>query len=127
MEDQYAREEYRHIDEARRDANTKKPEEMIDFLVASLGKDLVRYGIGLASYETLKDLRTDLHHTRLRYLYQAVRVIVGCDGTKIALVWFVGRNDYLDERAPLLVLREAESEMEMQEVVFAAENFVING
>ena len=61
---------------------------------------------------------------RLRYAFQAARLLVDAYGDRQAKAWFLGTNTRLDDEAPAYVLRGAETPEELRFLVPAARAFV---
>lgn len=64
---------------------------------------------------------------RLRIAYRAARLITERDSAAVAQAWFQGLNPSLDDRAPALLLREAELTDIGPQVLAAARQFAAVG
>ena len=94
------------------DSITASVAEIVSYLKEHLGQQLVSY---LAGLENPKMLARWLEGTepraaarmRLRYAYQAVRMLIETYDEQTAEAWLFGSNTKLDDNAPAWVLRHA--------------------
>lgn len=65
--------------------------------------------------------------SRLRYAHLAASLLARSDSAEVVRVWFLSVNPELDDRSPLVVLREGEAETAGRRVLDAARIFVLHG
>jgi hypothetical protein len=100
------------------------------YLQAHLGQKITAYLAGIDSAKTVGlwisgsvDPR-DLPKTRLRYGYQAARLLIEAYDDETAKAWFFGSNTLLDDEAPAYVLRHGTTPDDLRLVIPAARNLV---
>jgi hypothetical protein len=60
---------------------------------------------------------------RLRYAYQAARILADAYGEETTRSWFFGSNHLLDDQAPAYVLRHAHTPDDVRLIIPAARSF----
>jgi hypothetical protein len=113
-----------------REATTLSVPTIAGYLHSHLGQKITAY---LAGIDTTKTVRMwisgavmprDLPKARLRYAYQAARMIVEAYDDETAKAWFFGSNTLLDDEAPSYVLRHGTTPDDLRLVIPAACNLV---
>jgi hypothetical protein len=100
------------------------------YLQAHLGQKVTAYLAGIDNAKTVGLWISggagprDLPKTRLRYAYQAARLIIEAYGDETAKAWFFGSNTLLDDEAPAYVLRYGTTPDDLRLVIPAARNLV---
>lgn len=64
---------------------------------------------------------------RLRLAYRVVRLVKSRDASSVVAAWLQGLNPELDDRVPIVLLREGNPDTEGKEVLAAARAFVAGG
>jgi len=115
---------------ADRQAVTTSIRDVAAYLQDHLGQKMTAYLSGLDHPKTVghwvsgKSEPRDLASTRLRYAYQATRLLTESYGDETARAWFFGSNTYLDDEAPAYLLRHATSLDGLRQIIPAARAFV---
>jgi hypothetical protein len=115
---------------AQRQSVTASIREVAAYLQEHLGQKMTAYLSGLDHAKTVglwvagKSEPRDLASTRLRYAYQATRLLSESYGDETARAWFFGSNTYLDDEAPAYLLRHATSLEDLRQIIPAARAFV---
>jgi hypothetical protein len=96
------------------------------YLQAHLGQKITAYLAGIDNAKTVGlwisggAAPRDLPKTRLRYAYQASRLIIEVYDDETAKAWFFGSNRLLDDEAPAYVLRYGTTPDDLRLVIPAA-------
>ena len=115
-----------------REAATLGIPTIAGYLHSHLGQKITAYLAGINTTKTVgmwisgAVMPRDLPKTRLRYAYQAARIVVEAYDDEIAKAWFFGSNTLLDDEAPAYVLRHGTTPDNLRLVVPAARNLVEN-
>jgi hypothetical protein len=113
-----------------REATTLGIPTIAGYLQAHLGQKITAYLAGLDNAKTVgmwisgTVMPRDLPKTRLRYAYQAARLLVEAYDDETAKAWFFGSNMLLDDEAPSYVLRHGTTPDDLRLVIPAARNLV---
>jgi hypothetical protein len=113
-----------------REATTLGISKIAGYLQAHLGQKITAYLAGLDNAKTVglwisgNASPRDLPKTRLRYAYQAARLLVETYDDETAKAWFFGSNTLLDDEAPSYVLRHGTTPDDLRLVIPAARNLV---
>jgi hypothetical protein len=113
-----------------REATTLAIPTIAGYLQAHLGQKITAYLAGLDNAKTVgmwisgAVMPRDLPKTRLRYAYQAARLLVEAYDDETAKAWFFGSNTLLDDEAPSYVLRHGTTPDDLRLVIPAARNLV---
>ncbi|HEY0552822.1 MAG TPA: XRE family transcriptional regulator [Thermoanaerobaculia bacterium] len=113
-----------------REATTLGISQIAGYLQAHLGQKITAYLAGLDNAKTVglwisgNAAPRDLPKTRLRYAYQAARLLVESYDDETAKAWFFGSNSLLDDEAPSYVLRHGSTPDDLRLVIPAARNLV---
>jgi hypothetical protein len=113
-----------------REATTLDISRIAGYLQAHLGQKVTAYLSGIDNAKTVGlwisggAAPRDLPKTRLRYAYQATRLIVEAYSDEIAKAWFFGSNTLLDDEAPAYVLRYGTTPDDLRLIIPAARNLV---
>jgi hypothetical protein len=113
-----------------REATTLGIPTIAGYLQAHLGQKITAYLAGLDNAKTVglwisgTVMPRDLPKTRLRYAYQAARLLVEAYDDETAKAWFFGSNTLLDDEAPSYVLRHGTTPDDLRLVIPAARNLV---
>lgn len=97
--------------------------EIVSYLQENLGQKITAYISGLNEpKEVGKWIRhvvkpRFLAEMRLRYAYQATRMIVEAYGKDTAKSWFFGTNTRLNDEAPAYILRHANSIEDLRDII----------
>ncbi len=100
------------------------------YLQAHLGQKITAYLAGLDNAKTVgmwisgAVVPRDLPKARLRYAYQAARLLVEAYDDETAKAWFFGSNTLLDDEAPSYVLRHGTTPDDLRLVIPAARNLM---
>jgi hypothetical protein len=103
--------------------------DIAEYLQKRLGQKMTAYIGGLkdpkevGSWIAEETTPRDKTATRLRYAYQAARMLIDAYGAATAKAWFFGMNPKLGDEAPAYVLRYADTPEDMRSVVPAARAF----
>jgi hypothetical protein len=113
-----------------REATTLDISRIAGYLQNHLGQKITAYLAGNDNAKTVglwisgKVEPRDLPKTRLRYAYQAARLLVEAYDDETAKAWFFGSNTLLDDEAPAYVLRHGTTPDDLRLVIPAARNLV---
>ncbi len=113
-----------------REATTLGIPKIAGYLQAHLGQKITAYLAGLDNAKTVglwisgAVMPRDLPKNRLRYAYQATRLLVDAYDDETAKAWFFGSNTLLDDEAPSYVLRHGTTPDDLRLVIPAARNLV---
>jgi len=113
-----------------REAITLDIARIAGYLQDHLGQKITAYLAGNDHAKTVglwisgKVEPRDLPKTRLRYAYQAARLLVEAYDDETAKAWFFGSNALLDDDAPAFVLRHGTTPDDLRLVIPAARNLV---
>jgi hypothetical protein len=113
-----------------REATTLGIPKIAGYLQGQLGQKITAYLSGLDNAKTVglwisgNVEPRDLPKTRLRYAYQAARLLIEAYDAETAKAWFFGSNTLLDDEAPAYVLRHARTPDDLRLVIPAARNLV---
>jgi hypothetical protein len=113
-----------------REATTQDISRIAGYLQEHLGQKITAYLSGIDHAKTVGQWISgnveprDLPKTRLRYAYQAARVLVEAYDDETARAWFFGSNTLLDDEAPAYVLRHGTTPDDLRLVVPAVRRFV---
>jgi len=113
-----------------REATTLDISRIAGYLQNHLGQKITSYLAGSDNAKTVglwlsgKVEPRDLPKTRLRYAYQAARLLVEVYDDETAKAWFFGSNTLLDDEAPAYVLRHGMTPDDLRLVIPAARNLV---
>ncbi len=113
-----------------REATTLGISRIAGYLQDHLGQKITAYLAGNDNAKTVglwisgKVEPRDLPKTRLRYAYQAARLLVEAYDDEIAKAWFFGSNTLLDDEAPAYVLRHGTTPDDLRLVIPAARNLI---
>jgi hypothetical protein len=116
-----------------REALTLQPDALASWLQAHLGQNIAALAAGLADPKAIGQYAAGATRPRsavlwrMRHTYQAARLLADAYGDVTAKSWLLGTNSLLDDRAPALVLREANEPAGIAAVVPAARTFVAGG
>jgi hypothetical protein len=100
------------------------------YLQKTLGQQTVVYLSGLNDPKMVRQWikgkrpKADMTTYRLRYAYQATRMLEAAFGVETTKAWLFGTNDRFNDDAPAFVLRYARSPEDLRPVVPAARAFV---
>lgn len=103
--------------------------EVADWLHTQLGQQLTAYLAGLRDARAVGRWRKGRVHPRaaaelrLRAAYQVVRLVAAAYDVRTARAWLLGSNSRLDDEAPALVIRQAETSGDLRMVTEAARVF----
>jgi len=112
-----------------REAVTSGVDRVASYLQQVLGQKIVAYLAGLKDPKMVgawgrgEVAPRDMAAMRLRYAYQAARMVVNSYGDEAARAWFFGSNHMLDDEAPAYVLRHAQNPGDVRLIVPAARAF----
>lgn len=115
-----------------REATTLGISRIAGYLQDHLGQKITAYLAGNDNSKTVglwisgKVEPRDLPKTRLRYAYQAARLLVEAYDDEIAKAWFFGSNTLLDDEAPAYVLRHGTTPDDLRLVIPAVRNLLRN-
>jgi hypothetical protein len=112
-----------------REATTQSAGEIVRYLQKTLGPQIVAYLSGLKDTKMVglwaKGAKPrDVAGMRLRYAYQAARLLDNAYERETARAWFFGTNTRLNDEAPAYVLRYAKTPEDVRFIVPAARAFV---
>jgi hypothetical protein len=113
-----------------REATTLDISRIAGYLQAHLGQKVTAYLAGIDNAKTVGlwisggAAPRDIPKTRLRYAYQAARLIIAAYGDETAKAWFFGSNTLLDDEAPAYVLRYGTTPDDLRLVIPAARSLV---
>jgi hypothetical protein len=113
-----------------REATTLDISKIAGYLQSHLGQKITAYLAGLDNAKTVglwisgSVAPRDLPKTRLRYAYQAARLLTEAYDDEITKAWFFGSNTLLDDEAPAYVLRHGTTPDDLRLVIPAARNLV---
>ncbi len=108
-------------------------ERVAEYLQAQLGQRLTAYVSGVndakmvGRWAARKAQPRDLAQMRLRDAFQATRLLIEAYDAKTAKAWWMGCNTRLDDQAPAMVTRYADSPEQLRFVVPAARAFAGGG
>lgn len=100
------------------------------YLQEHLGQKVTAYLSGLDNAKTVglwineESEPRDPAKTRLRYAYQAARLLVQAYADETAKAWFFGCNSLLDDEAPAYVLRHGTTPDDFRLIVPAARSIL---
>jgi hypothetical protein len=112
------------------EATTLDISKIAAYLQTHLGQKITAYLAGLDNAKTVglwisgNVAPRDLPKTRLRYAYQAARLLTEAYDDETAKAWFFGSNTLLDDEAPAYVLRHGTTPDDLRLVIPTARNFV---
>ena len=119
----------REIEKIQFDATKKPIYEIADFLQENLGQKITAYISGLkhpkevgnwiSKHANPQDTKT----MRLRYAYQAARMLIDIYDANTAKAWFFGSNTRLDDEAPAFLIRNANDPESLRFIIPAARAF----
>ncbi|HEX4495007.1 MAG TPA: XRE family transcriptional regulator [Thermoanaerobaculia bacterium] len=113
-----------------REATTLGISRIAGYLQDHLGQKITAYLSGVGHAKTVglwisgSAEPRDLPKVRLRYAYQAARLLVESYDDETAKAWFFGSNTLLDDEAPAYVLRHGTTPDDLRLVIPAARNLV---
>ncbi len=116
--------------EVEREAITSGTDRIATYLQEMLGQKIVAYLAGLTDPKMVgawargESKPRSAAMFRLRYAYQAARLLTHAYGNETAQAWFFGSNHLLDDEAPAYVLRYAKTPDDLRLIVPAARAFV---
>jgi hypothetical protein len=119
-----------HRSQVEREAVTARIRDVAAYLQEHLGQRITAYLSGLDHAKTVglwiagRSEPRDLASTRLRYAYQAARLLAESYDDETARAWFFGSNTRLDDEAPAYLLRHATSLDDLRQIIPAARAFV---
>ena len=113
------------------EATTKDISKVAEYLQGHLGQKITAYLSGMDNAKTVglwitgsSEPRDIMTKTRLRYAYQAARLLVEAYDDETARAWFFGSNTLLDDEAPAYVLRHGTAPDDLRLIVPAACKFM---
>jgi hypothetical protein len=112
------------------EAVTGKIGDLAAYLQEHLGQKMTAYLSGLDHSKTVglwvagKSEPRDLPSMRLRYAYQATRILTDAYDDETARAWFFGSNTRLDDEAPAYLLRHGTRPDDVRLIIPAAYAFV---
>jgi len=103
--------------------------DCVRYLKKNLGAGVTAYLCGLCNSQNvnswLRGRRPRMHtELRLRYGYRAVMLVREAYGREAVQSWLFGKNTYLKNCAPIMILRRSTTVTELESVVRAAKSFV---
>lgn len=107
--------------------------EVADWLQIQLGQQLTAYVAGLRDAKVVGRWRSGraqpraAAELRLRFAYDAVRLVADAYDARTARAWLLGSNSRLDDESPVWLIREAETSDDLRLVVAAASAFAGSG
>jgi hypothetical protein len=111
------------------EATTQAIPKIAAYLQEHLSQKVTAYLSGIDNAKTVGLWITgteprDIAKTRLRYAYQAARLIIEAYDDETAKAWFFGSNSLLDNEAPAYVLRYGTTPDDLRLIVPAAARLV---
>lgn len=113
-----------------REATTLGIPTIASYLHNQLGQKITAYLSGVDHAKTVglwisgKVEPRNLPKTRLRYAYQATRLLTEAYDAETAKAWFFSSNMLLDDEAPAYVLRHARTSDDLRLVIPAVRNLL---
>jgi hypothetical protein len=113
-----------------REATMLNISKIAGYLQHHLGQKITAYLAGIDHAKTVglwisgNVEPRDLPKTRLRYAYQAARLLIEAYDDDTAKAWFFGSNTLLDDEAPAYVLRHGTTPDDLRLVIPACRNLV---
>lgn len=117
------------LQEIERDATTTKLPKLVGYLQENLGQKLTAYIAGLTDPKAVgtwirgDNEPRDAAAMRLRYAYQAVRMLIEAYDADTAKAWLLGANTRLNDEAPAYLLRNAKVVDDLRQLVPTARAF----
>jgi len=119
----------KEIEKIQTEAVRKPISDIAAYLQKHLGQKMTAYMSGLKHSKEVGNWIThhaapqDTKATRLRYAYQAARMLIDIYDAETAKAWFFGSNTRLDDEAPAFLIRNAENPEGLRFIIPAARAF----